>query len=76
MSSVRDRSSPQPRQQRRQATDPLAHANGDRRDEAQEEGAAPARRRGNKHRVPGEVPPVRDATGEKVMEQFEDFLRK
>ena len=52
-------------------------ANG-RADEAEEEGAGGGqrRRRGAGHRMAGDVPPVRDATGEKVMEQFEDFLRK
>lgn len=76
MSSIASRSSPQP--PRRAAIDPLAMAGMNGAQEAEEEDApaAAARRRGpRRNRVAGDIPPVRDATGEKVMEQFEAFLR-
>ncbi|KAG9000948.1 MCM DNA helicase complex subunit mcm6 [Tulasnella sp. 427] len=72
-SSIGARSSPQPPPR---AVDPLAigERNG-RIDEAEEEGAQRGgRRRGTRHRVPGDVPPVRDATGEKLMQEFQNFL--
>ncbi|KAG8906778.1 MCM DNA helicase complex subunit mcm6 [Tulasnella sp. 403] len=76
MSSIGHRSSPAPQPRQRAAVDPLALANDGRPQEAEEDGAPGARRsRAKTHRMPGDVPPVRDATGEKVMEQFEDFLR-
>ncbi|KAG8965873.1 MCM DNA helicase complex subunit mcm6 [Tulasnella sp. 425] len=69
--SVEARSSPQ-RPQR--TVDPLNIGNG-RMDEAEEEGVQRGgRRRGTRHRVPGDVPPVRDATGEKLMQEFQNFL--
>jgi DNA replication licensing factor MCM6 len=44
--------------------------------EAEEDGAAPQhRRRRPKGQMNMDVPPVRDATGEKVMESFELFLK-
>lgn len=71
--SVEARSSPQ-RPQR--TVDPLNIGNG-RMDEAEEEGVQRGgRRRGTRHRVPGDVPPVRDATGEKLMQEFQNFLLK
>ncbi|KAG8993110.1 MCM DNA helicase complex subunit mcm6 [Tulasnella sp. JGI-2019a] len=78
-SSVPSRSSPQPRSPRqRVAIDPLALA-GVNGGEDEEEDAATAggqRRGGRRNRMPGDIPPVRDATGEKVMEQFEAFLKE
>lgn len=78
-SSVRSRSSPQPRSPRqRVAIDPLALAgvNGGEDEEEDAAAAAGQRRGGRRNRMPGDIPPVRDATGEKVMEQFEAFLRE
>lgn len=49
---------------------------GRRGPEAEEDGAAPqSRRRRPKGQMNMDVPPVRDATGEKVMESFELFLK-
>ena len=46
------------------------------RPEAEEDGAGPQnRRRRPKGQMNMDVPPVRDATGEKVMESFELFLK-
>lgn len=63
-------------------SDAAASRRGD--DEAEEEGAAGARRgagKGGKNRVriardQGDVPPVRDDTGEKVTELFQQFLEQ
>lgn len=46
------------------------------RPEAEEDGAGPqSRRRRPKGQMNMDIPPVRDATGEKVMESFELFLK-
>ncbi|KAG8852536.1 MCM DNA helicase complex subunit mcm6 [Tulasnella sp. 330] len=76
-SSVHSRSSPQPRSPRqRVAIDPLAMAGAHGAEEEEEAAAGGGQRRGGRrNRMPGDIPPVRDATGEKVMEQFEAFLK-
>jgi len=51
-------------------------AAGRRGSEAEEDGAAPQNRRWRpKGQMNMDVPPVRDATGEKVMESFKLFLK-
>ena len=59
-------------------TDPMEEDGvaGRRGPEAEEDGAAPQnRRRRPKGQMNMDVPPIRDATGEKVMESFELFLK-
>src|SRR5258708_3028408 len=59
-------------------TDPMEEdrVGGRRGDEAEEDGAPPQNRRQRpKGQMNMDVPPIRDATGEKVMESFELFLK-
>ena len=63
----------------RRAPDPLAQDDAvyGGNAEAEEDPEAGQRRRGPRgNRQEGDVPPVRDATGEKVLEGFQNFLKR
>lgn len=62
---------------RRRAADPLAiEDSGPDALEAQEEGEVQPRRARARNQIDANVPPVKDVTGEKVMDSFEHFLRE